>query len=318
MSTTSENKYNYFVFTWNANSESGLVDEIILVEYLRQHTLMFVFQKEMGEETSRTHYQGCFKTKIRKRQSTLLKEFSEFFDASYTKYLTINRMCGNWDESFAYCTKDDTRVGEIYMSSQLEEYKGKDIAFFQNFRDWYGWQTSLLFELFNESPTNLKIADDRSIMWITDKQGNCGKSKFSKFLCVTNSDIIKVPFGSASQLRSSLIAAGRRKMYIIDIPRTMGDDDSLNNILTAIEDLKNGYVISSMYGKYETLMMDPPHIIIFSNRHCPVEKMSEDRWDVREINPVTKHLRHVDKGNYHPALGSTGAFYDDEENYDLV
>jgi len=137
------------------------------------------------------------------------------------------------------------------------------------------------------------VADDRTIIWITDTLGNSGKSKFCKFVCHTNKCAVKIPFGTATQIRSAVISAGPKKVYFLDIPRTLGDDDSINSIISAVEDIKNGFVTSAMYGKFQTMTFDPPHIIIFSNDPCPVTMMSIDRWERYYINQMNKMLEYV-------------------------
>ena len=76
-------------------------------------------------------------------------------------------------------------------------------------------------------------------------KGNSGKSSFFKWLYLQNSDLIgRITFGSSSQLRSIITKLGPKKIYIIDL-------------LSAIEDLKTGFVINSMYGEGRTLIMEP-------------------------------------------------------------
>jgi len=100
-----------------------------------------------------------------------------------------------------------------------------------------------------------------------------------KWLCVRYPlDIVKISFGTTHQLRSSCISIGSKKCYVVDLPRRLGRDDSLSNIISVIEDIKNGHVTSNMYGRYKNLIMDPPHIVVFSNRKCPKEDLSPDRW----------------------------------------
>ena len=90
-------------------------------------------------------------------------------------------------------------------------------------------------------------------------------------------------FGSSQQLRTSLIAIGPRLLYLIDIPRSPSDDEKIDQMISSIEELKNGHIVSHMYGRYAQLMMDPPHIIIFSNTECPEKLLSKDRWRKFEI-----------------------------------
>lgn len=310
MKTTSQNKYRNWVFTWNADPSGMLFQQDELEDFLKQEMELYVFQLEQGEEANRLHYQGCFRTKIRKRQSTLLKEFDEQF-GTQTTYLTINRMCGTWDESYQYCTKDETRVKEtaICQSVVLQEYEGKDLKLFEDEDNWHPWQRELYKKLFIQGSFNLSTPDDREIVWITDTAGGTGKSKFTKLLCTSNHDILKLPFGTASQLRSAVICAGRHSCYLIDIPRTLGEDDDIYSLISAVEDIKNGYVVSSMYGKYQSLLMEPPHIIVFSNNKAPVSTMTSNRWLLYVIEDLK--LRSLGFDEPHPGNGFDSTYYND-------
>jgi hypothetical protein len=129
-------------------------------------------------------------------------------------------------------------------------------------------------------------------MWIYDKHGNTGKSKFVKWFCMNHSkDVCKLTFGTTSQLRNSMISIGSRKVYFMDIPRTKGSEDSMSSLITLLEDLKNGFISGVMYGKYKSFMMSPPHIVIFSNMKCPTDMMSSDRWVLKEIDRKTKSFK---------------------------
>lgn len=45
-----------------------------------------------------------------------------------------------------------------------------------------------------------------------------------------------------------------------------------------------------MYGKAKELIIDPPHIFIFSNKPCPISSLSSDRWNIKQINPLNFSL----------------------------
>ena len=107
-----------------------------------------------------------------------------------------------------------------------------------------------------------------------DPLGNTGKSKFVKLICVNRpTELCKISFGTSHQLRTALISAGPRKCYFIDIPRVSSkgtslksqenSESSLIEVLTLVEDAKNGFLTSSMWGRNGQLLMDPPHIVIF-------------------------------------------------------
>lgn len=88
---------------------------------------------------------------------------------------------------------------------------------------------------------------------------------------------------------------GIKKCYLIDIPKTIAQEENLSSLITVLEDCKNGHVVS--YGRGRTLLMDPPNIIIFSNQSCPVKLMSKDRWKCYEIDHETFDLKDA-KSNY--------------------
>lgn len=298
MSTTLENKYRNWVFTWNSDELHGLPPIEMLQKFLTEEFELFVFQLECGEETNRLHYQGCFRTVNRVRQGTLLSKFRTYFALTSITALTINRMCGEWDENYAYCTKSESRVGDSLpvSSPSLKRYSGRDIDFLIKGDNRYPWQKELVETIIDEHTLSVKAPDDRKIYWITDTLGNSGKSKLVKFLCFTYTGITKLAFGTASQLRSSVISAGPREVYLIDIPRTIGDDDSINSLISVLEDVKNGFVVSSMYGKHQTLLFEPPHVICFSNIPCPRPLMSNDRWIVKSIHHYTKEFAEENNG----------------------
>ena len=321
MRDTSGNKYRNWVFTWNFDSDQIPAEQ--LDRYLKSNTEKYVFQEEEGEETHRRHYQGSFRTTIRKRHSTLLKEFYDEF--GNIDNLTINRMCGTWQESYSYCTKEETRKGPIYQSRFLkeqyqEEYKGNDLEILNDRDSWFPWQSTIADKIFVQDTFTCSIADDREILWIEDTEGCTGKSKFTKFICSTNDDIIKLPFGTSSQLRSAVINAGPRKVYAIDIPRTVGEDDDLTALLSVIEDIKNGFVVSSMYGKYQDLMMEPPHVLVFSNEPAPIGLMTKDRWTVFKIDKGSLELLSKPIERQHPGNGfdETELLPADVEDFDYL
>lgn len=244
----------------------------------------FVFQKERCPSSGRDHWQCCLKTKIRKRQQTLLNDLVTLLDIKPT-CVQIDRVQGTWEQAKEYCSKKDTRVSKDTYKREngAKVYEGSDIKFLSERENRYPWQNYVYDKIFEDNSSNIKDPDDRTIIWIQDSQGNTGKSKFVKYCCFSNNTCTKISFGSASQLRSGLISTGVKKVYFIDIPRTLGVDDSMNNILSAIEDLKNGFLTSNFYGNSSQLMMEPPHIIIFTNMECPQEKLSSDRWHIYNI-----------------------------------
>nr|UOF78166.1 rep protein [Cressdnaviricota sp.] len=302
MNTTSQNqnKYRYWVFTWNATERELFPGTYYLPDRLHLKAVFemlcdeFVFQEEVGEK-GRSHYQGVLKLKNRTRFATIMSQMGLFFRDEETieamKNLTLDRMRGTWAEAVNYCTKLETRTGEIVSNILSEEYSGSDLNFLEDPQKRYPWQNSLFEKMFEDDMVTLKVADDREIVWIHDARGNSGKSKFVKFLCSNYPSIVKITFGTAPQLRSAIISCGQRRVYLIDMTRVHSKEDSLESLMSTVEDLKNGFVVSVFYGKYQQLLMEPPFVIVFSNEKCPEKMMSEDRWARYYIHPEKKELR---------------------------
>jgi hypothetical protein len=163
-------------------------------------------------------------------------------------------------------------------------YFGEDVKLLESNEQRFPWQNKLLETIFDIDKKKFLDPDDRTIIWIYDSKGCTGKSKFVKWMCVNHpEEVTKIIFGTSGQLRSSFISAGIKICYFLDIPRTKGNDDSIECIISAIEDLKNGHLVTNFYGKYKQLLMNPPHVIVFSNDKCPKELMSQDRWLKFEI-----------------------------------
>lgn len=288
------NKYNHWMFTIQAVRGSTLPGGQTVARALTLIAEKYIFQLE---KATSLHYQGCMKTRIRKRQQTVLNELIGELDIQRAS-VTLSPMRGSWEQARAYCTKSDTSLGEVYTNEVT--YSGKDIQVLDEPDRRFPWQQKVINFILTEDETTVKDADDRSIIWLTDSQGNTGKSKLVKWLSVHFDNIVKVSFGTAGQLRSSLVAAGARKVYIIDMPRTLGTDDSINSLVSACEDLKNGFLVSNYYGKYEKLVLDPPHVVIFSNAACPEKLMSSDRWIKLAINYEKDLIKQLEDGLWVP------------------
>ena len=95
-------------------------------------------------------------------------------------------------------------------------------------------------------------------------------------------------------LRSALINIGAKVCYIIDLPRSKSKFDNQIEIVSIIEDLKNGLIFSPMFGKNSKLIMEPPFILISGNELITSGSLSKDRWRVYELNR-NKSLGKVNK-----------------------
>lgn len=271
----SEYKYKNWVLTVSPTKSVALMSITDLTKTLKQVAESWVFQEE---KASNTHYQCCLKTKIRVRQSTLLNKLTEASGLSADLF-TVDRMQGDWDSAVAYCTKQESRLsGPYYSDITLAPYMGEDVAFLEDKDLRYSWQNSLLKMLLTENEEEFLEPNDREIIWIEDSSGCTGKSKLVKYLYMKYPSVSELSFGSSNQLRTALISIGPKRCYFIDIPRTLGEEDSMSTLYSVLEKLKGGFITSTMYGKYGSLLMPPPHIVVFSNSRPKLEALSADRW----------------------------------------
>lgn len=292
MDSGSDNKYIYWVFTIQCIKGQTLPGEQSVVKAMAVLTDKYLFQLE---KATSLHYQGCCKLRIRKRKQTFLKELVKELKV-VDSMVTLDPMMGSWDQAKAYCSKTETSVTEPFTNEVT--YSGKDISLLDDKTLRHPWQDKIINEIISEDKVTIKDSDDRTIIWIEDPKGGNGKSKLVKWCCYNNDNIVKISFGTSSQLRSAIISAGQRRVYFIDVPRTLGSDDSMASLMSALEDLKNGFVVSAMYGKNQSLILDPPHIIVFSNSRCPDKMMSEDRWKKYTINKDKDLIDYTEGYNY--------------------
>ena len=249
------------------------------------------------------------KTPVRKRMGTLLNDYGNArraipMDEETNNLDEMNELLNIIDVQFYRSTKSfeksEVNVGRLIATkSKAAEYTGKDLKMLDLTQDRFLWQNKMINFFYDEKEEKFREADDRLIYWICDKSGNVGKSKLVKWLCMNRPDeIVKVVFGSAQQLCTSLITIGPRLLYLIDIPRTPSEDEKVINMASSIEELKNGHIVSHMYGKYSSLLMEPPHIIILSNMECPKYLLTQDRWKIYSINKDTLDLEEYTDTNY--------------------
>jgi len=326
-----EHKYKKWMFTWNAENDESLIQHEKLTEILESIAITFVYQKE---KVTREHYQGFFILAQRDRLKTILNKIKVKLPSDkldYIKNLTLQNMHGTIEEAIAYCSKSESKVSETIYSSDIRPFIPQDLAIFDDKSKLYAWQCDIHKMLFNSidflKQRIITKPDDRSINVIVDEHGNSGKSKFVKYLCYNyEKDICKLAFGTAQQLRSAVISAGRKKVYILDIPRTLGLSDNIYDIISVVEDIKNGFVCSSMYGKYEKLLMEPPHIIIFTNKEIDSKLMSMDRWKSyklqkdKTLSSYQQKIKHNIRPEIQPAPELADLSYDAimalQENYE--
>jgi len=119
-----------------------------------------------------------------------------------------------------------------------------------------------------EAPTH-----DREIFWIYDPKGGSGKTDLANHLISNNGFLV---FGNNKTADVALAWNGEN--VIFDYSRSQQDHINYG----VIEDIKNGRIFS---GKYQscTKLYARPKVLVFANFLPDTSKMSEDRWNIKEI-----------------------------------
>lgn len=228
-----------------------------------------------------------FKTETRKRKGQLVKLCDKLLPTN--QYYVAEGLTRITFISEIERLKKNPNFELLEKPMPFIEYNANDIEIFNNIENWHSWQKDIYEKIFHTDTNTFKKPDPRRIISLVDKKGNSGKSSFFKWLFYKKpSEIGRIGYGSASQLRSSVVNMGKKDLYIVDLARSKSKDDRQEDLLSVLEDIKSGLVTNAMYGSGKTLLMEPPHIIVSSNYVLKYELLSSDRWEVYEINSSNK------------------------------
>lgn len=230
------------------------------------------------------HVQGRarFKKRVRKTQILNEKYLTGAIDAFYrASWSPTSSNCKNFD----YVLKEETRIYGPWADKKL--FLGKSLIKDYQLKPW-------MTQLIDDIEKHGVIMDDkyfREIVHVYDIEGGHMKSSFTRYLLNKYKERVSYinPFGTANQISSCFAKGGAKDLYLLDLPRAFKTETGYHNnypeICNVIEKLKDGVVSSSMYGDGQTLLMDPPFIIMFSNWKLERRKgeyFSKDR--IREID----------------------------------
>jgi len=277
---------SYWSFTVSCNYTS-LPDPERMRSILSEFGKQWCFQLEQGHNANKQHYQCRIILPQPQKTETLLTVFEQrIYDRRDITFLPeSNNSIAQGGLSF-YVMKDDTRVDGPWHDPTYTPKKVVDY----NFEDLSCMSTPLPFqqaimELVQQPP------DDRTINWLYNPAGCAGKSKLMKYLRSRGEfDFARIPLGSATQIKTSCVDKGPHKIYFVDLPKVRGGDERQQELFSAIEEIKNGWVESAMYGKVQELLMMPPHVWCLSNELPNLSYASRDRWVIWTISTLTGNL----------------------------
>ena len=75
------------------------------------------------------------------------------------------------------------------------------------------------------------------------------------------------------------------QLFAFDFTRTFDEDTSVRSLFQVIEELKNGYIVSAMFGRPLEVLIDIPFVLIMTNEDISsyFHYLSMDRWYCYEI-----------------------------------
>lgn len=267
----------YWQFTWDTNiSQKKLPNINKLKRYLNSFTNYCTFQLECGSVKNKQHYQGAFEIigpRVSKKQ--LLLKFQEEFENVAGLTLTKAR---SMDDLIKYSSKEDTRIEGPFFVGKKEKFDEKYSHSKLNL-----WQEDL-FNFLVENKLDKKLRD-RKIIWVQDLIGNTGKSFFQKWLRVGQKELVarKLPVTSVDRLVSAVTKVTDQvkvDIFMVNLTKTQGSDQSLDDLFAIIEQIKDGFLVDVLYGKYIESIFDPPIILVFTNESLAnyTSKLTADRW----------------------------------------
>lgn len=132
----------------------------------------------------------------------------------------------------------------------------------------------------------LSSPDPRQILWCWDSTGNTGKSWMAKYLMAFHNALI-LESGRKMDL-AYIFQQHLNPIVVFDLARTTAPDPEarsspLDVIYSLMENLKNGYLISTKYDS-KRVLFKIPHVIVFANYEPDYSKMSGDRWQIRRLD----------------------------------
>lgn len=252
------------IFTLNNYNEKDLEQ---LAE-ISGGCINFVYQEEIAPTTGTPHIQGYLEFKHARWSNPMKQKIPNIW---------LRGAKGSFEDNLKYCTKSETKKpgGRIWTNAELLKDPMDGLVM-----KW--WQLEIR-EILKGPP------DNRAIYWYWSDKGNVGKSVFGKHICMHYKAIMVS--GRAKDIKYGVCEMDPKpKIIIVDIPRS-----KINNMsYIGLEEVKNGCFFSP---KYESgmVIMNVPHVICFANFPPQLERMSMDRWIIKNIDELPKEPEYLSK-----------------------
>lgn len=245
----------HWCFTWNNYVQA----DIETLETLFKHLChKYCFQEETGKEGT-PHLQGVIS----------LKKAARWTEFGLPKNIHWEK-CESLTKAYLYCSKEDTRTGNIYTLNYSVPEPLELIT-----PDMFFWWQNEIIDIISTKPST------RTVHWYWSEKGEQGKSQFCKYLIAKYNAIFfdEGKKGDIMHLINEEDMSTKRRIVAINIPRPNGNNTSYKSI----EAIKDGMIYSGKFkGGYK--LFNSPHLFVFCNFEPQYEQLSQDRWHVVQID----------------------------------
>lgn len=279
----------YWCFTLHSEHLSEITEQ--LEQVFQDFCDFYIFSYELGKSGKTPHFQGYIETKDKIRPTELgLSKVIHWEKCAIRKHsarrtYNVKYICKEHGNNY----KDILKLLKVKIFYNINQEDSlikliKDL-FPYNYKAnikildddrLYDWQKDIL-SILTDDP------HDRLIYWYWSKEGNVGKSTFCKYLVLKYNAL--VISGNAKDMKYAIKewidnTGEYPPIIILDVARST---NVKKLSYEGFEEVKNGLFFS---GKYESGMCvgNPPHFLVFSNNEPVYDKMSQDRWQVLNID----------------------------------
>lgn len=230
---------------WDGTVAMHGVDEGRMLKWLDDHGERWVVARETGQGGYR-HYQ------IRVAFKSIVDEQS----------LTL-QCGGHWTPSATKNFEYIYKGGDFITSWNSVLAKYLEVSL----RDWQG-----------EAYRKYSEQDERTVLCVVDKNGRTGKSFLAKHI-VAKHEGRRIPAQESAKALMQIAMAEVSPGYVIDVPRAEG---LKREFWAGIEQIKDGQLYETRYAWAER-WIEPPKVMVLSNKSPPLKELSSDRWDILDI-----------------------------------
>ncbi len=139
----------------------------------------------------------------------------------------------------------------------------------------HSWQSSLVEKLSVD-------ANARSVIFLVDTKGNAGKTYFADYVEATLPKVQVMKPGKCADMAFEY--SEDTLILIIDVPRSKMNQ--FEYMYSFIECIKDGRLFSPKYEPI-TKRFPPPHVLVMMNEEPDYSALSEDRYDVIDVENST-------------------------------